>query len=109
MPGPHIQCGPCPLYRNRVTGACDARRRDIAWTGFLQWLGNSDGREQRGAVQPDFLSQRLDLAARQSNDRAWLCPVWFAIACGTLLLRDVGSHSLSGLAPLAGIVLRLHP
>ena len=40
LPGPDVECGPCAIYRDRGAGARGARRRDIAWPGFLQRLGD---------------------------------------------------------------------
>ena len=43
--------------------------------GFLLGLGHPHGRRRRGPLQPDVLSQRLGLAARQRADRAGLRPL----------------------------------
>ena len=109
MPGPDIECGPCAIRRDRRAGTGGTRRRDIAWPGFVQWMGDQNGRERRGAIQSDFLSQRLGLAARQRDNSAWSCPLWPPVARGQGLLRDVRSGSVPGVAPPAGVVLRLHP
>ena len=57
------------LERHRVTRACAAHRRRTDGPGVLQRLGHSHHRSRRGALQPDVVSQRLDLAARQRLDR----------------------------------------
>ena len=74
VPGAHLQRRPLlfaasrsPSARPRVADALMDRR-------LLLGLGHSHGRRRRGALQPDVVSQRLGLAARQRADRARASP-----------------------------------
>ena len=84
------------LFMDSAARAGRARRRKHCSDRIFQRLGDQNGREWRGAVQSDFLSQWLDLAARQCDDRTWLCPLWLRIAHDPSLLRNVRSCGLSG-------------
>ena len=75
---------------------------------FSGW-GDPDPRHVRGPVQPDGISQRVGLAARQRADRPWACPLWDEGPHGRGPVRAVRCRDLFRPAPDAGAVLRLRP
>ena len=85
--------------------------RAAAGPELLHRLGDPDDRLLRSALQPDVLPQRLGLAARQRADRPRLCALWIETGSSAASGGSLQHLALHGLAPAAGIVLRLqaHP
>ena len=81
------------------------RRPDAA--AFLHRLGHSHRGARRGALQPDVLSRRLDLAARQCADRARACALRIEALGRTSVQGPVRRRELHGSAAAAGTVLRI--
>ena len=70
VPGAHLECRPGPVHRHRRPERARQIGARADRTGLLHRLGHSHRVAPRGALQPDVVSQRLDLAARQRPDRA---------------------------------------
>ena len=108
--GAHVECRASAVQRHRSGTIARAGSRSTCCGRISSRAGASAPIAlRRGALQPDVLSQRLDLAARQCADRARACalrPEAFGRACvqGPVRRRD-----LHGPAAVARIVLRLPP
>src|SRR5207248_9848779 len=76
-------------------------------TAILQRMGHSYHRQHRGALQPDVLSQWIDLAAPQCSDSPWPRALRPQAPARSPIQRLVRCRELSGDAALAGTVLRL--
>src|SRR5260370_30314668 len=103
-----IECGTLAVLRCSQRGARRCRRGAIVVEPLFQRLGHQDAGRGRTALQPDVLSQWLDLAAR-----------YVGVCCRLLTLRgprrggpDPDRHLRNGEsvrhAP-AGAVLRVSP
>ena len=109
LPGDLLERRPGALHRHRLRRACAARRAHAALAGRIQRLGHPHHRLVGGALQPDVLSQRLGLAARQRPDRHGIRPLRTAGGRGAGVRRAVRRRLLHGSAAPAGAVLRLRP
>ncbi len=76
-----------------------ARRRHAAVAGGIRRLGHPHGRLVGIEVQPDVLSQRLDMAARQRTHRHGLRPIWTAEIGRSGVWRALRRGDLHGSAP----------
>ena len=70
LPRAHLQCRSGPVHRHRQPERARRGRRRLLRAAILLRMGHPHHCQRRGALQPDVLSQRLDLAARQCADRA---------------------------------------
>ena len=69
VPGAQLERGPRAVHRHRRRRRARARGRDADARRELLGLGHPHRWRRRGALQPDVVSQRLGLAARQRADR----------------------------------------
>ena len=66
LPGAHVEPGPLPVHRHRACRARPPGDRRAGRRALVLRLGRAHGGGERTALQPDVLSQRFRLAARQS-------------------------------------------
>ena len=107
VPRPDVECRTAPVHRHRAARARRAGRCRIARAALLFGLGHSHRAPGRGALQPDVLSRRFGVAARQRAD----CPGPGALRLEAIGLpvvhRPVRRRDLHGSAAIAGTLLRL--
>ena len=108
MPRADIQCGPCPVRRHCCARACPSGGGDPDEPGLVQRLGHPHRCAGRSALQSDVLPQWLDLAARQRDDRLGTGAVWLERGGRPDLQGAVRGGHVSGAAPPARTVLRVH-
>ena len=65
----HVERRPGALHRHRHALAGETDRARARRSRQLLRLGHPHGRDERGALQPDVVPQRIDLAARQRPHR----------------------------------------
>ena|SRR6478609_8544875 len=75
-PGALIKCGTCAVHRSCTQTACELGREYVDAAGVVFGMGGEDSVRSRGSVQPDELSQRLGLAARECDDRGGFRTLW---------------------------------
>src|SRR5580704_6811831 len=90
----------CRARPHRVAGA------DAALPGILLGMGSPNRRLDRGALQPDELSQRVDLAARQRAHRLWAVALRTPGAGPADSDRTLSKRTLLRIAANARAVLR---
>ena len=107
VPGAHLQRGAAAVHRHRARGSREAGGCRSDEPEVLFGLGHSHRGARRGPLQPDVLSRRLDLAARQCADRARLCPLRAEAFGRASVQGSVRRRELYGFAAVAGTVLRI--
>ncbi len=104
-----LQRRPVPVHRRRLPGTRRPRRPDAAGAGVVFRLGRAHGRLFRGPLQPDVVSQRLGVAARQRPHRLGPRPLRPERRGGGNRRRPARRQPVPRFTPHAGAVLWLLP
>ena len=102
---PRIKCGSLPFHRDCALATCQSRRADALGRHVVLRIWHSHSGHDRGALQPDVVSQWLHLATRQRADCVRLGALWIAARSRKNPHRNVRCQYVDGPPPYARAIL----